>query len=314
MTPTSAVLADMSELRAQLHRQGSPHSPLFRVDPTRVMLDIAFDWAMILIAVSAVVTIGLSVFPLAILLIANRQRALGNILHDAGHRNLWRDRRRNDLVARVLVAPLLFASLSSYRASHFRHHMALGHQHQDPDFLPTPERMPSHWLQSYMTHVFCWKAWLGSFAGHLLNGDVGWASKMYIVAWWGGALWLLWSVADMHWALTFMVLWLMARATVFHLITTLREMCDHHGLQPGGVFSYTRDMACQGLWRRLIHPRNNGYHLTHHLLPSVPYYRLPQAHQLLKSQPLFRQRSTICGAYFSGPDAVVRAWQTGGSV
>jgi fatty acid desaturase len=38
--------------------------------------------------------------PLAVVLIANRQRALGNILHDAGHRNLWRDRRRNDLVAR----------------------------------------------------------------------------------------------------------------------------------------------------------------------------------------------------------------------
>jgi hypothetical protein len=84
------------------------------------------------------------------------------------------------------------------------------------------------------------------------------------------------------------------------------------GLRPGGVFTFTRDMACHGFWRWLIHPRNNGYHLTHHLLPAVPYYRLPEAHQLLKGQNVFQDRSNICSDYFTGTDPVTGAWQTQG--
>mgnify|MGYP003472294977 CR=1 FL=1 len=112
-----------------------------------------------------------------------------------------------------------------------------------------------------------------------------------------------------HFTLAFLGLWLLARATVFHLITTLREMCDHFGLRPGGILSFTRDMAVRGPVRWLIHPRNNGYHLTHHLLPAVPYYRLPQAHALFRRLPVYREHGTVCDAYFSGPAAVVRAWE-----
>jgi fatty acid desaturase len=104
-------------------------------------------------------------------------------------------------------------------------------------------------------------------------------------------------------------MWLLARATSFHLITTLREMCDHHGLQPGGVFTFTRDVVGHRLLRAVIHPRHNGYHLTHHLLPAVPYYRLPQAHALLRDLPIVRSRGHVCDAYLVGAGAVVRAWE-----
>ena len=124
----------------------------------------------------------------------------------------------------------------------------------------------------------------------------------------------MWAVAGPDFTTTFLVLWLLARATVFHLITTFREMCDHFGLRPGGVFTFTRDMACHGFWRWLIHPRNNGYHLTHHLLPAVPYYRLPEAHRLLKGQEVFQGRSKVCSAYFSGTEPVTGAWQKQGRV
>ena len=53
-----------------------------------------------------------------------------------------------------------------------------------------------------------------------------------------------------------LALWLAARATAFHVITTFREMCDHHGLSPGGVFCFTRDIKSAGLWSVLFHPRN----------------------------------------------------------
>ncbi len=41
------------------------------------------------------------------------------------------------------------------------------------------------------------------------------------------------------------------------------------------IGKYDVVVTVRGPARWLVHPRNNGYHLTHHLLPAVPYYRLP---------------------------------------
>ena len=310
MAPTSEVLADMADLRQQLRQQGSPYGELFKLHPARVVIDIAFDWTFIFAAVAAVVWLDVMFAPLAVLVLANRQRALGNILHDAGHRNIWRERAKNDLVARLLVAPLLFASLSRYRETHFQHHLELGRAQGDPDLIPGQDHLPSSWMVSYTRCLFSRSAWLGSLGGHLFDRKVGCRSKAFILGWWVcfGVV-LIWLIGG-DFVLAFMSLWLIARATLFHCITTFREMCDHFGLLPGGVFGFTRDMVCHGPWRWIIHPRNNGYHLTHHLLPAVPYYRLPKAHALLRQLPMFEERSHVCSAYFRRGNAVTTEWQS----
>ena len=160
----------------------------------------------------------------------------------------------------------------------------------------------------------CWTTWKGSLAGHLVAREVGFASRLFIMGWWTVALAALNAWAGSEFTTAFVLLWLAARATVFHAITTFREMCDHFGLRPAGILTFTRDMVCHGVWRALIHPRNNGYHLTHHLLPAVPYYRLPQAQRLFQRMPAYRDHATVCHAYFAGATAVTRAWQAGSSL
>ena len=305
--PTN-VLLDLSAIRAQWLACTDSRRDLLQTGLARPLLDIAVDWTVVLASVALVVAGGGGWIPLALLLIGNRQRALGNILHDAGHRNLSRDAWANDCVANMLIAPLLFASLSHYRALHFTHHLALGDAHRDPDFLPVPSGPARHWSLRFASTALSWRAWRGSIGGHLVDGAVPLATKGRILAWWAVGLYSLGLVAGLDFALSFAALWFGARATSFHLITTFREMCDHVGLEPGGIFSFTRDVRTRDLWRWVVHPRNNGYHLTHHLCPAVPYYRLPEAHRLFVQLPAYRDHATVCNAYFSGPGAVIRSW------
>ena len=90
-------------------------------------------------------------------------------------------------------------------------------------------------------------------------------------------------------------------------------MCDHFGLCPGGVLGFTRDMTGFSMARRFIHPRNNGYHLTHHLLPAVPYYRLPEAQRMLSKMTSYPDEQ-VRQSYVFGPGAVTLDWQEKGQV
>lgn len=306
MLPRPAILADLTAVRNELQAHESVRRDLLRVHPLRPLADIAFDWLAVALAVTFVVDFSLWWTPLAIVLIANRQRALGNILHDAGHRNLSREPMVNDWIAGLLVAPLVFASLSRYRATHFRHHQALGDATLDPDLLPVPTL--DNWRRTYWSNLSSWHGWTGSVFGHLADPDVPRVSKAYIAAWWCVVGVVIGTLAGGQVLCTALALLLLSRATVFHAITMFREMCDHVGLTPGGIFSFTRDMTCRGPWRWLIHPRNNGFHLTHHLCPAVPYYRLPQAQKLFVSTPSYRKRAVVCNAYFGGWHSVTPSW------
>jgi fatty acid desaturase len=308
MTVSPAVMSDLVDFRPQWLACMRPGHKLLRTDLMRPLLDIAVDWVVVIASVVLVVEGGAWFMPVALVLIGNRQRALGNILHDAGHRNLSRNARLNDRVAHWLVAPLLLACLARYRALHLAHHRALGDGQRDPDFIAVTAMPGLHWSWRYVRTVCSRRAWIGAMAGDLVECTVPKGTKLRLLAWWAVLLGGLTLMAGSTFMIAFVALWFGARATVFHLITTFREMCDHVGLQPGGIFSFTRDVSSRGPWRWLLHPRNNGYHLTHHLCPAVPYYRLPQAHALFCRLPAYRERAVQCDAYFTGERAVTRAW------
>ncbi|HEY3536941.1 MAG TPA: fatty acid desaturase [Trinickia sp.] len=282
------------------------------IDPARPAFDIAFDWALILLATSALFRFGAAVALPAFLVIANRQRALGNLLHEGGHRNLYRAPRCNDFVARVFLAPALLIDLERYRATHARHHAMLGMPAYDPDYIgPGMERFPD-WWGTYCRLLFSWRSWLASLFGHVIDHHVSVMRRLMLLAWWIAVWGSLASIAGARYAEVFVVSWYLAKATGFHAITVLREMCDHYGLHPGGIYSFTRDIVVRRRWRWLVHPHNNGYHLTHHLMPSVPYYRLPAAWKAVSQLPSYRSRSIVCTAYLWGRGAVVRRLNNAG--
>jgi fatty acid desaturase len=49
-------------------------------------------------------------------------------------------------------------------------------------------------------------------------------------------------------------------------------------------------------WERLtLAPNHVNYHLEHHLLPTVPPYRLPALHRLLRERGFYRCAEIIDG-------------------
>lgn len=310
MVQRNAILEELSTFRRQLQRHNVPYQSVSGFNLWIPVRDICLDWIAILLAVMAVCFMSWWLTPFALVLIVNRQSALGNILHDAGHRNLHRAPWLNDGIASLLVAPLLFTSMQQYRESHFLHHVNLGDAERGPAYLvPATFEHEGSWDKSYRHQAFNLSTWWVSTAGDLGAVGTPLMSRLYMLVWWTAFGSLMCMVAGCAFAAWFTVLWLISRATLFHLITTFREMCDHYTLESGGVVSFSRDIAHHGLWSRVIHPRNNGYHLTHHLLPAVPYYRLPKAHRLIRAMPMYRQFDHLFLAYWLGEMPVVNQWK-----
>jgi fatty acid desaturase len=306
------VSADTTRVYKELAERGLNAIARGDIDPVRPAFDIAFDWALIVVAAACLCRFGIIASLPALLVIANRQRALGNLLHEAGHRNLYRTPRCNDLVARVFLAPALLVDLDRYRATHSRHHAMLGMPAHDPDYIgPGTTRFPD-WWGTYCRLLLSGRGWCGSLFGHLIDRNVSVQRRLMLFVSWIAVWALLAWIAGPRYADVFVGSWYLAKGTVFHAITMFREMCDHYGLHSGGIYSFTRDIVVRRGWRWLIHPHNNGYHLTHHLVPTVPYYRLPAAWEAVSYLPSYRARSIVCTSYFFGRDAVVHLAQHSG--
>ncbi|PRX92088.1 fatty acid desaturase [Paraburkholderia sp. BL25I1N1] len=304
-----AVTNDQDLIRSAFPDWSAIHQTMTSPKVVNVLFDIMFDWISVALAMLALHRFGWWSAPAVVAWIGNRQRALGNLLHDAAHRNLARSSFINDTLAGLYIAPALLNSLAIYRELHSRHHAWLGDPRLDPDYIAVRPDPGYSWCKPFLKVLLTPTAWLGSTFGHLHVSRLTWLQRCGIIGWWAallGAVTLAWGV---HAAERFLCVWMLSRATVFHSITTFRELCDHFGRQQGGVFSYTRDVSSHSLWRWVIHPRNNGYHLTHHLMPSIPYHRLPHAQRSLLELPPFARVARVCHAYFRGPDAVVREWE-----
>lgn len=306
--PLRSAQADIHAFRQALAQANVPTEPLTSHHPGRVLRDLCMDWALILLAWYAVITWSLWLAPLAVILIGNRQRALGNLLHDASHYLLSGHTRLNDAIGQWWIALPSLASLYRYRSTHFQHHAKLGSRANDPDYYAHHvfQVGSNDAVAVFLRMVWNRRHWLGDGFGDLLGAS--WHVRLQIVAWWGVAWMVLGAISTPADANVFLALWFTSRLTVFHAITSFRELCDHTGMTPGGVFAYTRNVIGNGWLRQLIHPHNNGYHLVHHLMPTIPYHRLAIAHQQFSTVPMYRQQACHCTGYFAGEQPAVNCW------
>lgn len=274
-------------------------------DSLRSAFALALDWGLVVLSWVAVLVFGWWVVPAALLLSGTRQRALGNLLHEAGHKMLLPQPRWNDRVADLLIGIPFASPLRLYRAGHASHHAHLGLEEADPDLIHSEDDLSKGSWRLFAKHTASLHMLKVNMLGHLprLSGrELG-----AFLLWWGVALGALGLATGIGGAGLFLALWLSARLLVFHPVTTFREISDHVGLEPGSVIGFTRNSPSLPVMGFFFHPHHNNYHLTHHLAPKVPFHRLAKAHRIFMEVPAYAH-AHHCDRYFTGRRSLVGCW------
>ncbi|MFA5941985.1 MAG: fatty acid desaturase, partial [Sinimarinibacterium sp.] len=79
--------------------------------------------------------------------------------------------------------------------------------------------------------------------------------------------------------------WLVAYLTTFSLFIRIRSIAEHACLERSpDMFRNTRSTRAGWLARMTVAPMHVNHHIEHHLMASVPFYRLPQMHRMLRER------------------------------
>ena len=264
-------------------------------------LTSASDWRGALIVLGqwgavAAIFAGAALWPhpltalLAVWLLGGRQLGFGVLTHECGHRTLFRSPRLNDVVGTWLTAPPTFNNMQAYMRAHLQHHRLAGTP-EDPDLANYRDYpIPRSRLRRKILRDLCgrtgWRTLRGIGRGlarlHTLPDEAraslarGLAANVLMLAVMTafGAPWLY-------------LLWAVAFIFVNPLVSRIRQIAEHGAvpdLFDADPRSNTRTVEAGWLARTTFCPHGVNYHLEHHLLASVPIYRLRRLHELLKAK------------------------------
>jgi fatty acid desaturase len=285
MAAASAPLK--ADWRAALSREEL--GPLLEQSDLRSWISIAVDWGIIAasFALVAVWPNPLTVIA-ALFLIGARQLGLAVMMHEASHRTLLRDRRFNDWVGNWLCAYPIWSDLHPYRPYHLQHHAKTGTR-EDPDLglvapFPITARSLRRKVWRDLSGQTGWKFARAAFArtfGRARENPQARAAAIGVAV----TNALLFGVLALLGHPWLYLLWAGAWLTTHTLVTRIRAIAEHaltpDAPEPRGR---TRTTVARAWERLLLAPNRVNFHLEHHLVMTVPHYRLPALHRLLRER------------------------------
>jgi fatty acid desaturase len=280
---------------------------LSKVDSTRVVQIVLLDCLIILAAVALAERFwSVWSYVLAIMVIGARQFGIASIgLHDGAHGLLFHNRKLNDAMAACLTEPffvgLLNLHLKTYRKQHFEHHRH-ANDAKDPDagffeawFQAPPRKRVLLLLANGIGLTFI------LLVGKMLRHG-SWTARVVVA---GVAIVI---GTGMFYSFVPAVLifwyWVVPFATWGMLANTLRAVAEHYPVEfapksdpaMDDVFR-TRDVMLTWFDAMFVVTRGVNFHLTHHLFPSVPFFRLKQLHRAIARREPYRQNAHVTRGY-----------------
>jgi fatty acid desaturase len=249
-------------------------------------------------------------YPLSVLIIGSRQRALATVLHEAAHKTLAKNRLLNRILGTYFSGYLIFQTWDAYLRSHvFNHHTKLGSPEFDPDLKHYIEsgvferRSKNGFLMRYLVSpFFC--ANVFSTVRYLLvnrlalrsNGSELVPMLLTFVAFATVGSYLVgWEFILMYWLVPYL--------TTFQIITWFIELAEHYPLIRGAKddLHATRNRFSHPIEAFFTAMHAENFHLTHHLFPGVPFWKLKRAHRILLEDPAYAKiNAGFGGIFFSG--------------
>lgn len=275
---------------------------------------ILSTWALIALAFAAIawaasqpLWLAAPVCVLALAVIAGRQLCLAILMHDASHGTLFKTRWLNDVLADWLCARPIWNDLHKYRRHHLIHHTRTGSD-EDSDIsliagLPTTRASLLRKFARDLSGITGLKFLFGRLlqdAGLLkwtVANDVVWLPRqgrrwyqhlglLFTNSWpmllTNTLLFALLALAGYGWLYG---VWVLAYITPFPLFLRIRSLAEHACTERSNdMFRNTRTTRAGWLARTFVAPLRVHYHIEHHVMASVPWFRLPIMHRLLRDR------------------------------
>lgn len=261
-------------------------------------------WALTLPAAAMIPIAGLGVA-----LLGGRQLALAILSHEASHKTLFANPWANDVLADWLCARPIGLDLAKYRVHHFIHHTKTGTP-EDTDIslvagLPCSRTSLLRKFARDLSGLTGLKFLLGRVL--MDAGFLKWtvASKVEKLPQEGRTAWDVvktlagnsWKAAVMNGVLfgllaatghgELYLAWVLAYLIPYPLFIRIRAMAEHAGTEKTtDMFRNTRTTRAGLVARTFVAPCHVNFHIEHHAMASVPYFRLPDAHALLRARGL----------------------------
>ena len=236
--------------------------------------------------------LGVLVYIITALIIASRQRALENLIHESTHYNLSKNKFLNDGLTWLFAAVPLFHHVSCERQSHcIGHHKNFWDIDKDPDYkryqLFGMDNLQFNSVAGFVAYI------LGKYPRYYVS--TLWAfflpkqestrsTVLRLIPWViVGVLAYTYNIVDivvLYWFAPFFI--------VLPIIRYLGEITEHAGFAcTTEELTSTRNNL--GFFNEVfLHPRGDAYHLVHHLFPRIPYNRVKHAHALLLHDEAYR--------------------------
>jgi fatty acid desaturase len=252
------------------------------------------------------------VYALAFFIIGVEQLALSHLVHDACHYNVSRTKLANDWISDVFFAAPTLISTASYRNQHLPHHAHLGSWENDTDrrawYNIRGRRFVARTLFALSGLEAATTILAYAKVGALSLEDSGQRWRRPVLVLGTQALIFAYCYA-LGIPLAYVLLWVLPLFTVTMFLLTLRVIAEHQTEEYAAASSdaFVRSLpeplirTVQPGWlgRWSLGSINFFYHHEHHLLPGVPYTKLPELHALLRQRGYYERYREALGPNYT---------------
>jgi fatty acid desaturase len=281
---------------------------LTKLDNWHGLLALFEDYFIILTSILITCHVTWFFYPLALLLIGSRQRALATLVHESAHGVLAKNKSLNSVLGTFCSGYLIFQQMIVYKKSHCSlHHRYLGNPELDPDFrlyreaglyepLSPRDFLLKHIIQPllllkvprYLVYVV--KHRLFSKEGNRQESLIMFAYLLTLI---GASIWLgFWD--------KLILFWLVPYITVFQVLGWFIELGEHYPLVGNSTVDLYMTRNRFSPWYEAFFTSMHGenFHLVHHLQPSIPFWNLPKAHLILLTDANYLRHNSKTGGIF----------------